>query len=1020
MDGPRFIVGIDLGTTHTVVAFVRTDDETRTPAIFEVDQLVAPGEIDGRPLLHSLRYHPLEAELSASQRTLPWELPEIPKGGSPYVIGELAKDLGAKVPGRLVISAKSWLSHPSVDRTAAILPWGAAADVPKISPVDASASYLAHVRAAWDRAHPEALLEAQEVVLTIPASFDEGARALTLEAARIAELPRVRLLEEPQAAFYDWLGRQEDVAASTEGIRLAIVVDVGGGTTDLTLVRVERRESGPRLTRIAVGDHLMLGGDNMDLALARDAEAALSGKLPAGRFSQLLAQCRTAKERLLGEGAPESAQVTVLGQGSKLIGSAITTEVTRAHAHARIVDGFFPDVPRDAMPSRRASAIVEFGLPYVADPAVTRHVAAFIARHQDVAKDAVGDHLVDGLALPDAVLLNGGVFNGAPLTNRMLEVLGKWRGAPVRVLGNAEPELAVARGAARYGLARRGLGMKIGGGSPRSYFLLLDGPAGAPKKGLCLLPRGAEEGEEVVVRDRTFALRLGQAVRFPLASSTGEAAYVRAGEIVDVDDELFRELPPIAAVLDDVAEDAPRFAGVRGPQASREVGRSSGVLASGPRRGVLAASTDGSGPESSREVGRSSGVLASGPRRGVLAASTDGSGPQASREGARPSIVPRASSPTREEKVQLAAALTEIGTLEMSCIRTGDAGLDAGAGRRWKLEFQLRGKSGTSEVAPSRVTQLHPRFAEARQRIDQVFGKSEGEGKSVKTLRADLEKILGAREKWTTPLLRELFGVLLAGVKRRRRSADHERVWFNLAGYSLRPGFGYPLDEFRVSELAEIFDQGVQFAPEAQNWSEWWTLWRRVAGGLDETTQKNVLAALEWYLQPPTARPRARPAGPKAQGYDDMVRLAASLERVSSEDKARIGGWLLERLLAHGEGTFSWWALGRIGARVPFYGSVHSVAPRGAAEAWLTAVLALDFRAVEPAAFAATMLARQCGDRTRDVSDALRGRVVERLVAHGAPEAWATMVREVTSLGEDSVARLLGESLPPGLSLLDS
>jgi molecular chaperone DnaK (HSP70) len=941
---PRFIVGIDLGTTHTVVAFVRADDPTAKPAIFEVDQLVAPGEIGAEPLLHSLRYHPADAELSPAQRALPWELPEIPKGSAPYVVGELAKELGAKVPGRLVISAKSWLSHPSVDRTAAILPWGEGEGVPKISPVDASASYLAHVRAAWDRKHPDAPLDEQEVVLTIPASFDEGARALTLEAARIAELPRVRLLEEPQAAFYDWLGRQEDVTESAAGMRLAIVVDVGGGTTDLTLVRIENRESGPRLTRIAVGDHLMLGGDNMDLALARDAEAALSGKLPAGRFSQLLAQCRTAKETLLGEQAPESARVTVLGQGSKLIGSALSTEITRAHALSRIVDGFFPDVPRDAAPSRRASAIVEFGLPYVADPAVTRHVAAFIARHQDVAKDAVGDQLVDGLALPDAVLLNGGVFRGAALTKRMLDVLGKWRGADVRVLANTEPELAVARGAARYGLARRGLGMKIGGGSPRSYFLLLDAAAGEARRGLCLLPRGAEEGEEVVVRDRVFALRLGQPVRFPLASSTGEAAYVRAGEIVDVDDDLFRELPPIAAVLDDVAEHAPRSS------------------------------------------------------------------------LARVSVVPRASTPVREEKVQLAAALTEIGTLEMSCIREQDG--TASAGRRWKLEFQLRGKSAASDVAPSRVTQLHPRFAEARQRIEVVFGKSEAEGKSVKTLRADLEKILGPREKWPTPLLRELFGVLLAGVKRRRRSADHERVWFNLAGYSLRPGFGYPLDEFRVTELAEIFDQGVQFAPEAQNWSEWWTLWRRVAGGLDEPTQRKVLASLDWYLHPPTPRPRPRPPGPKAQGYDDMVRLAASLERVPSEDKARIGGWLLERLTKHGEGTYSWWALGRIGARVPLYGSAHAVAPRASAEAWLKAVLALDWRAVEPAAFAATMLARQCGDRTRDVDDALRASVIERLARHGAPEAWATMVREVTTLGEDSVARLLGESLPPGLSLL--
>ncbi len=942
MSDPRFIVGIDLGTTHTVVAYVRADDASRTPKIFEVDQLVAPGEIAARPLLHSLRYHPADAELTEAARRLPWELPDIPEGTTPYVVGELARELGAKVPGRLVVSAKSWLSHAGVDRTAAILPWGAEEGVPKISPVDASASYLAHVRAAWDRAHAGAPLEAQEVVLTIPASFDEGARALTVEAAQRAGLT-VRLLEEPQAAFYDWLGRQEDVAASAGGTKLAIVVDVGGGTTDLTLVRVELRESGPRLTRIAVGDHLMLGGDNMDLALAKRAEQALSQKLPPARFSQLLVQCRRAKETLLGEQPPERAKVTVLGSGSKLVGGSLSTELMRADVHAQIVDGFFPEAGIDARPARRATAIVELGLPYVADAAVTRHVAAFVSRHQDVAKDAVGDGLVGGLALPDAVLLNGGVFRGAPIAKRMIDVLSGWRGAPVRVLDNAEPELAVARGAALYGLARRGLGMKIGGGSARSYFLLLDGPEGGARRGLCVLPRGAEEGEEVVVRERTFSLRLGAPVRFSLASSTGEAAYVRAGEIVDVDPELFRELPPIAAVLDDVAEDAPRSS-LAPPRASQP---------------------------------------------------------------------PRASLVGREERVRLAAALTEIGTLQMSCIAESEES------RRWKLELELRGQHD-SELAQKRVTQLHPRHAEARARIEAVYGKSEVEGgKLVKTLRADLEKILGAREKWPMPLLRELFGALLAGVKRRRRSADHERVWFNLAGYTLRPGVGYPLDDFRSRQLFAIFEQGVQFAPEAQNWSEWWTLWRRVAGGLDDAQQEQVLAAIDWYLHPPTPRPRPRPPGAKALGYDDMVRLAASLERISAANKERVGGWILERLVKHGEGSFGWWALGRMGARVPLYGSAHTVVSRAHAEAWLRAVLALDWRVVEPGPFAAAMLARRSGDRTRDIDTALATETARRLRAHGAPEAWALMVEQVSVLGEETVARLLGESLPPGLSLLE-
>jgi hypothetical protein len=447
-------------------------------------------------------------------------------------------------------------------------------------------------------------------------------------------------------------------------------------------------------------------------------------------------------------------------------------------------------------------------------------------------------------------------------------------------------------------------------------------------------------------------------VRFHLASSVGQATYVRPGELVELVDEvrpsvateqgaeepsgpvrlerdLFRALPPIAAVLDDTRAD--------GADATKH-------------------------------------------------------------------------DKPREARVTLAAMLTEIGTLEMSCFADGDAK------RRWTLELQLRGESLGADALPAqRVTQLHPRYQEAKARIELVFGKSEAsvEAKPQKTLRQDLEKILGPRAEWATPLLRELWGALFAGVKRRRRSADHERVWFNLVGFCMRPGFGYPLDDWRAKQLFEIFDQGVQFAPEAQNWSEWWTLWRRVAGGLDGAQQTKILAALDHYLHPPTTRPRPRPQGPRAQGYDDMVRLAASLERVSAGDKERVGGWLLERLTKHGEGAFSWWALGRIGARVPLYGSAHTVVGRASAEAWLGAVLALDWKAVEPAALAAMQLARASGDRQRDVDEALRVEVVRRIGAHGAPAVWVELVREPRALEAETAHRVLGESLPPGLELLE-
>jgi hypothetical protein len=730
-------------------------------------------------------------------------------------------------------------------------------------------------------------------------------------------------------------------------MHLAMVVDVGGGTTDLTLIQVELRESGPRLTRVAVGDHLMLGGDNMDLALARDAEARIGSQkqLTTGQLTQLIQQCRSGKERLLERDAPERVKVTVLGGGSKLIGGSLSTELERDDIHTRILDGFLPRVGPEERPAKKRGAIVEFGLPYVADAGITRHVAAFLDRHSDVAKEAfpIGTFEDGQLPVPDAVLLNGGVFKGWALEQRMLEVLGDWRGgeAPMQ-LHNPAPELAVARGAVAYGLARRGVGVRIGGGSARSYYLMLGDASATPRRGVCILPRGAEEGEEVVLKSRTFTLKLGQPVRFPLASSTGEAVLHRAGDLALVEGESFRELPPLAAILEDEHGDA-------------------------------------------------------------------GS----------------------EIPVRVTTALTEVGTVELSCIaaegraaegRAAEGRAAEGKTRRWKLELQLRGEAASGDFAATKVTQLHPRFEEATARVREVFGKSsahEEGSKPVKTLRSDLEKTIGARDTWNTPLLRELFGALFAGVKRRRRSADHERVYFNLVGYSLRPGFGYPLDEWRVKQLWEIHDQSVQFAPEAQVWSEWWTMWRRVAGGLDEAAQVALLNDLAYWLHPPTPRPRKRPKGPKMLGYDDMVRLAGALEKVPAARKVEVGGWLVERLTEHGEGDTSWWAVGRLGARVPFHGSAHNVVPRETAEAWVEEVLDADWKKSDNAAFAATLLCRMSGDRERDVSPQIRADVQKKLEAHGASPSWVAMVREVTTLEAADERRIFGESLPPGLSLVE-
>lgn len=362
---PRYVVGIDLGTTHTAVAYARIDPSQAEIHLFQIEQLVAPGQVAARALLPSVRYHAAEGELSDSDIVFA-------AAGDGAVIGEAARVLGAKSKGRLVTSAKSWLSHPSVDHAAGILPWGGGDDVGKISPVDASASYLAHVRTVWGHRFPEAPLPDQDIVITVPASFDEAARSLTLEAARLSGLPRVRLLEEPQAVCYDWLRRNAGhIRERLAEVHLLLVCDVGGGTTDLTLIKVEHGEAEPKLTRIGVGDHLMLGGDNLDLALAHLAESRLcqeGQRLSAAELSQLIEQCRMAKEKLLAEEAPEQISVTLLGGGSRLIGGSRSVPLGREEVKKIALDGFFPLSGLDELPDKKRSGVVEFGLPYAAEP----------------------------------------------------------------------------------------------------------------------------------------------------------------------------------------------------------------------------------------------------------------------------------------------------------------------------------------------------------------------------------------------------------------------------------------------------------------------------------------------------------------------------------------------------------------------------------------------------------------------------------------------------------------------------
>jgi molecular chaperone DnaK (HSP70) len=557
----RFVVGIDLGTTNSALAFAPAepgpgpgpDDDGGAAATsiraWPVPQVVAPGEVDERATLPSFLLLPTAHEMKPEAMALPWSEPR------EWVVGEMARERGGELPLRLVSSAKSWLSHGGVDRTAAILPWRGAdqADAPddggdegqRVSPVEASARYLGHLRAAWDQAHPDAPLAEQEVLLTVPASFDAVARELTVTAARQAGLEKLTLLEEPQAAFYSFLARAgDDWRKRLRPGDVIVVVDVGGGTCDFSLIAVSDQGGDLALERVAVGDHILLGGDNMDLTLAHAVaqRVAESGKkLAPAQFRALVHACRRGKEVLLGADAPASVPITILGGGSRLIGGTIKTKLERADVERLLVEGFAPQVAADAAPrTQRALGLRELGLPYAADPAMTRHLASFLARHG---------------RRPTAILFNGGVMKGNALARRVAEVVSSWYGGDaVPVIEGTDLDLAVAHGAAYFGLVRRGRGIRIRGGTARAYYIGVESAMPAipgfapPVKALCVAPFGMEEGTQVGVPGRQLGLLVGEPTVFRFFASSSRKQD-RPGQVVDPDEAELIELAPVETHL---------------------------------------------------------------------------------------------------------------------------------------------------------------------------------------------------------------------------------------------------------------------------------------------------------------------------------------------------------------------------------------------------------------------------------------------------------------------------------------
>ena len=554
----KYSVGIDLGTTHSVLSYVELENEDAQVEVLPLTQLTAPGQVEERSQLGSFLYIPHENELAEGATALPWS------AESKALVGAIARNLGAKTPARLVASAKSWLCHGGVNRHQAFLPQGSPEEVEKVSPLKATERYLEHLRDAWNHRNPEHPLEQQELTVTVPASFDPAARDLTAEAAKNVGFEHLTLLEEPQAALYNWINRSEEQWRNEVEVGdVVLVVDIGGGTTDLSLVAVTEEEGNLNLNRVAVGEHILLGGDNMDLALAYRVKAKMAeqGKdLQPWQVLALTQACRDAKESLLDDSDVESVPIVIPSRGSKLLGATLKTELTKQEVQQTLVEGFFPLVTVDEHPVQTTrSALTQMGLPYAQDAAITRHIAAFLCK-QSAATAGMFDAEQAEFIKPTAILFNGGVLKSALLEERLRSVINFWLeeagGEEARTLTGSDLDLAVASGAAYYGAVRQGKGVRIRGGIASSYYVGIESAMPAipgmapPLEAFCVAPFGMEEGSACQVESQAFGLVIGQPVQFQFFGSTTRRED-SAGTHLDYwqPDEL-EELPQIHVTLE--------------------------------------------------------------------------------------------------------------------------------------------------------------------------------------------------------------------------------------------------------------------------------------------------------------------------------------------------------------------------------------------------------------------------------------------------------------------------------------
>ncbi|MGK0190366.1 MAG: molecular chaperone DnaK (HSP70), partial [Verrucomicrobiales bacterium] len=870
MKGALFSIGIDLGTTNSALSFTRLDDEYAVSEVFEIPQWTSPTAVGTASTLPSFLYLPTAAEAG----NFGAEPDAEPNTEPNWVVGKFARSQAADLPGRVGHSAKSWLCHHAVDRSAPFLPWGSdeLSEEEKVSPIHASALILGALRSAWNVAFAElgtqGQFDAQQVTITVPASFDAAAQKLTLEAAQLAGFPEgVQLIEEPQAAFYRWLERfptRDELHKRLPDLgtrdHYVLIVDVGGGTSDFSLFKLQLGEDQavPSIERVAVSDHILLGGDNVDLALAHmlaarmgDPDADSDEKLSSKQWHYLVARCRDLKEKALQKDGSEGDEypISIPGRGANLLADTMTARLKRSELSALLLDGFFPNCPADQVPARSESALKEWGLPFASDSAVTHYLADFLQGQPQV----------------DAVIFNGGALYPKPLRDRLVDIIGIWQGGKVpALLNNPEPDLAVARGAARYGWLTHRKEQRIEAGAARTLYLEVAGEnKGDPPSLLCILARGTQPEEVISVERKGLKLRVNQPVRFRAFYST-KRSRDKPGTVLPMAQGKFHPLPSLQTIA---------------RVSKNQVNASDGQL---PVR--LSTQLNALGLLQVSCVSMLDAVEKEWPLefnlRQSLSASQGSSG-SGSGSGSAGGFVREEGS--REESEAMAGTMPE-----------GDAGV-----------------SDREMVAAIEV-------------VKKVFRQNEKTGKQRKLtlawLQKELQKALGGvpKHEWNWVLIRSLWPVLEECQEGRKISADHEETWLSFAGYLLRPGFGADLDDLRMEELWQLRQAGLAFPGKRIRLQDY-ILWRRVSGGLSRERQEAVLQEAM-----PVLRQQKNPPA-------ELIRMAGALERVGQGLKRE----LIEMLLGKAvelvqEGAYAdpyFVSLTLLLNRAPLYAGPESVVP---------------------------------------------------------------------------------------------